>query len=46
MAELLFEKGQLELAERHLRQVLRESPDLPGAMELNTALVKAQSAKH
>jgi tetratricopeptide (TPR) repeat protein len=43
LAELLFDTGDLERAEGHLRQVLREKPDLLEARELNKAIVRARS---
>jgi hypothetical protein len=39
---LLFEKGDIEGAERHLRQVLQARPDLEGARQLNVAIVRAR----
>jgi O-antigen ligase len=45
LAELLFDKGDLDGAEGHLRQVLREKPDLLEARELNKAIIRARSAR-
>jgi O-antigen ligase/tetratricopeptide (TPR) repeat protein len=42
IAALLFEKGDIEGAERHLRQVLQARPDLEGARQLNVAIVRAR----
>jgi O-antigen ligase/tetratricopeptide (TPR) repeat protein len=43
LAELLFDKRDFEGAEGHLRQVLREKPDLLEARELNKAIVHARA---
>ncbi|MDY3552155.1 O-antigen ligase family protein [Gemmata sp. JC717] len=43
LAELCFEQGQLEPAAEHLRQVLRDQPDWPGARDLSAAVVRARA---
>jgi O-antigen ligase/tetratricopeptide (TPR) repeat protein len=43
LAELLFDRRDFEGAEDHLRQVLREKPDLLEARELNKAIVHART---
>jgi tetratricopeptide (TPR) repeat protein len=43
LAQLLFEMGDIEGAERNLRQVLRDRPDLSGAKELNASLVRTRT---
>jgi tetratricopeptide (TPR) repeat protein len=45
LAELLFARGELAAADLQLREVLQDQPDLPGARELNGAIVRARVAK-
>jgi tetratricopeptide (TPR) repeat protein len=45
LAELYFERGELAPAAEHVKRVLRDRPDLPGARELNGAIVRAQVRK-
>jgi tetratricopeptide (TPR) repeat protein len=45
LAELCYERGALADAAEHLRGVLRDRPDLPGARELHGAVVRGRGAK-
>jgi hypothetical protein len=45
LAELCYEQGALADATEHLRGVLRDRPDFPGARELHGAVVRGRGVK-
>jgi tetratricopeptide (TPR) repeat protein len=42
LAELLFDKGDYDGAEKHLRQILVRKPNFEASRELNIAVVRAR----